>query len=98
METVMSEERRATESTNDRGRIRMFILSRFPLAKEMSLNDDDHLLNSGVVDSLGILEIVSFLSEEFGIEVVDDDLQPENFESIVCLERFVQRKRGSSPE
>ena len=75
-------------------RIRAFILERFPLARQAPPGDTDPLLASGLVDSLGILELVNFISEGFGITVTDEDLQPENFDSIRNLVAFVERRRS----
>jgi acyl carrier protein len=52
--------------------------------------DYDDLLESGVIDSLGVLELVAFLQQEFGIAISDDDLTPENFKSIECMAQFVE--------
>ena len=76
-------------------RIREFIYEQFPLAKKASLSDEDTLLESGIVDSLGILELVNFVTEKFGITVSDEDLQPETFNSIGSLAAFVEARRGS---
>ena len=54
------------------------------------------LLKNGLIDSLGILEVVTFLEREFGIVVSDEELLPENFESIGSLSKFVREKtRGA---
>ncbi len=74
--------------------IRKFILDQFPVARQRAPQDDDALLESGIVDSLGILEIVNFVTVTFGIAVSDDDLRPENFNSIRSLAEFVDRKRA----
>jgi acyl carrier protein len=74
--------------------IRGFLASQFPLARNLS--DQDTLLGDGIVDSLGILEIVSFLEREFGITVVDEELLPENFNSISELAVFVHGKLNST--
>ena len=76
--------------------VRGFIDEHFPAARKQSLGDDDSLLDSGIVDSLGILEIVSFLSETFAIEVSDEDLVPENFQSVATLVDFIERRGGLS--
>ena len=73
-------------------RIRTFVLEQFPLARRRPLSDDDSLLESGIVDSLGILELVNFVIEQFGVEVTDEDLQPENFDSIASLTTFVETR------
>jgi len=75
------------------GQIREFVRSRFPLARNLDLTDEDSLLDAGVIDSLGILDLVGFLEETFGIQASDEDLNPENFDSIATLVRFVESKR-----
>jgi acyl carrier protein len=72
--------------------IRGHILAQFPQARRRIRGDDDPLLETGVVDSLGIFEIVNFLIAEFGIAVEDTDLTPENFGTIRALARFVRAK------
>ena len=72
-----------------------FILGHFPLAKKRNIKDDDHLLEAGIVDSLGVLELVTFLERGFKITVLDDELTPENFKSIDSLVSFVWRKNSS---
>jgi len=59
-----------------------------------SLAPDENLLAQGIIDSMGILKLVTFLEERFGIEAIDDDLVPENFASIETLAAFVERKRN----
>ena len=71
---------------------RSFILDKFPLARQQTLADDDSLLGSGIVDSLGILELVGFVEEAFGVTVDVEDLQPENFQSIDRIAIFVESK------
>jgi|SRR6185312_284847 len=75
--------------------IRKFILQHFPLSQKREFTDDASLLESGIVDSIGILEIVSYLEQEFAIQVSDDDLLPENFGSIAGIAAFAERKMGS---
>src|SRR6185437_5229755 len=75
--------------------IRQFILQHFPLSQKREFTDDASLLESGIVDSIGILEIVSYLEQEFAIQVSDDDLLPENFGSVAGIAAFVERKVGS---
>ena len=75
------------------GRIRHFILNQFPLARQRAIGDEDPLLRTGILDSLGILEVVAFIESEFGILVADEELVPESFESIATMARFVDGKR-----
>lgn len=81
-------------------RIREFVLNQFPLAKKRGIGDLDPLLGNGILDSLGILEVVAFVEREFEIVVADEDLEPESFESIASIARFVETKqsRGQTPE
>jgi acyl carrier protein len=57
-----------------------------------SVGNDEPLLKNGLIDSLGILEVVTFVETEFGIVVSDEDLLPENFGSIHSLTSFVHQK------
>ena len=67
----------------------------FPLARKRSVDDSVDLLQGGVIDSLGVLDLVSFLQKEFAVTIEDDDLTPENFKSIDCMAQFVERLAGS---
>lgn len=70
--------------------IRQFIFEKFPLAKLRKLDDSSALLDEGVLDSLGILELVDYLQAELGIRIDDDDLVPDNFASIDSIAAFVE--------
>jgi len=72
------------------GQIEAFLKKQFPLTRKVGRNDA--LLENGLLDSLGILEIVAFLEQEFRITIADEELLPENFQSITCLATFVQNK------
>jgi acyl carrier protein len=73
-------------------KIRSFVVEKFPAAKKRSLDENVPLLASGIVDSLGMLDLVSFLEESFAIQLSDDELTPENFATIGTLAAFVDRK------
>ena len=60
------------------------------------LGDDDTLLAPGRLDSIGVLRLVSWLEEEFGIQVLDDEVVPENLETIRRLSDMVRRKQAAS--
>jgi acyl carrier protein len=59
-----------------------------------SVAGDEDLLASDILDSLGIMELVAFLEEKEGIRVGDDDLTPENFQTVDSIVAFVARKKG----
>jgi acyl carrier protein len=79
-----------------RARVREFILKKFPLARKQDLKDSDALLESGIVDSLGVLDLVNFIEEGFSINVVDEELTPENFQTIDRMVRFIESKASRS--
>ena len=56
---------------------------------------DASLLDAGIIDSTGVLELVCFLETTFGIEVQDDEMLPENLDSIHAIANYVERKLGS---
>ncbi len=75
--------------------IRMFVAENLaPRRGVTEVQDDDSLIEQGIVDSLGIFTLVAFLEEEFGIEIGTDEVTPENFATVNTIERFVQTKRS----
>ena len=77
--------------SDNKSRIRAFIEENFLFGDE-TVDDDTSLLDQGLIDSTSILEIVGFLEEDFGVTVADDELVPENFDSIDALASFLERK------
>jgi acyl carrier protein len=75
-------------------RIKNFLVQQFPTTK--NVRNEDLLLKNGLIDSLGILDVVTFLEKEFDIIVSDEELLPENFESIHCLSNFVRTKTNDA--
>ena len=73
-------------------RVHDWILDHFPAAKDSHIGETDSLLESGIVESLGTLEIVLFLEEEFGLVVEDEDMVADHFESIASIARLVTSK------
>lgn len=68
-----------------------YLSQRFPILGK--IDTDTSLLNSGAIDSLGILELMMFMSESFGITLEDEDLDPDNLETPKKLAEFIARKR-----
>jgi acyl carrier protein len=81
-----------SENNDLNQRIRNYVYTQFPLARQRSIVDAHPLLEGGIVDSLGILDLVGFLENEFGIAISDDDLLPENFRSITTIAAFIRAK------
>lgn len=76
--------------------LRNFVTENFLYGRGGDLKDDDSFLDSGIIDSTGVLELVSFIEESFGIKVQDSELVPENLDSIQRVTEFVERRRGTS--
>ena len=73
--------------------LRQFVSDNFLFGKTNgTVGDDDSFLEKGIIDSTGVLELVAFLEERYGIKVEDRDLVPENLDSISNLTRFLQRQ------
>ncbi len=75
-------------------KIRGFILEEFPFdGAGTGLADDFPLLERQVIDSLGLFHLVGYLESEFGVEILDEELVPQNFGTIGDITRLVQTKR-----
>lgn len=78
-------------------KIREFILKNYLFTNDTNaLRDDESLIDRGIIDSTGAMEVVLFLDEQFGITVADEELIPANLDSVDKLTAFVVRKRGGS--
>jgi acyl carrier protein len=73
--------------------LRAFVTKNFYLADPQSFDDATSFLDRGIIDSTGVLELVTFVEAEYAIEVGDDDIVPANFDSIDALTAFVGKKR-----
>lgn len=78
--------------TDAESRIRSFVETSFAKGGA-AIDTDASLLDSGLIDSTGIFELVSFLEGEFGIEVADEEIVPEHFETVRLIAAFVDGKR-----
>lgn len=73
--------------------IKDFVVANFLFGQQgAGLPEDQSFLESGVIDSTGVLELVAFLEQRYGIAVADRELLPENLDSIQNVSRFVARK------
>lgn len=80
-----------------RDKIRTFIFENFLFGRvDDPLSDDDSFLENGIIDSTGVLELVAFIEETFGIKVDDEDLIPDNLDSVNSLLNFLERKTATS--
>ena len=78
-----------------RTELKQFIVENFLLSRDASLlRDSDSLTEQGILDSTGALELVTHLEERYGVTVQDEELHPDNLDSIDKIAAFIERKRG----
>jgi len=80
--------------------IRAFIVENFLFGDDsapFAFSDDDSFQERGIVDSTGILELVCHLQEQYAIDIADEELVPDNLDSLSKVAQFVQRKRPPHP-
>ena len=80
----------------DSVKLREFIVDTFLFGDGDTLREDTSFLESGIIDSTGILELIFFLEETFDMKIEDDELVPENMDSLKNISQFMERKIGSS--
>jgi acyl carrier protein len=72
--------------------IRSFIVENFLFGEDRRIPDDESFLQSGLIDSTGILELVQFIEQTYGITVEDPEMVPENLGSLAGIVAFVTAK------
>lgn len=78
-------------------KIRTFILENYLFTEdETQLTDDQSLMDTGIIDSTGVLELIMFIEETFGIKVKDDEMVPANLDSVLNVTTFIGRKLVSA--
>ncbi|HFD87576.1 MAG TPA: acyl carrier protein [Gammaproteobacteria bacterium] len=76
-------------------KIRAFILENYLFTDDQSeLKNDDSFLDQGILDSTGILEIIFFIEDEFKIKIKDEEMMPDNLDSVDKIVGFIQRKEN----
>jgi acyl carrier protein len=81
----------------DQNIIRNFILENYLFSDDQSeLDNNDSFLEKGIIDSTGVLEIISFLENTFDIHVNDEEMLPENLDSVNNILQYLERKCGQS--
>ena len=80
-----------------RAQVKQFILNNFMFSDdETKLSDGESLMESGAVDSTGIMELIAFLEETFNVMVQDEEMIPENLDSVDNLVAYLDRKRPAA--
>jgi acyl carrier protein len=76
-------------------RVKRFVMENFFVSDPSEIGDDSSLIATGLVDSTGMLEVITFLESEFGVRVRDQEMVPNNLETIGRIAAFVERKRAA---
>jgi acyl carrier protein len=82
-----------SQRQDNKHQIREFLTSNFYVGTGAPLSDQASLLDRGIIDSTGVMEVIEYLQQTFGIKVEDDELLPENLDSISRIDAFVARKQ-----
>ena len=77
-----------------RDQVREFIISNFLFGDSGNLTNTTSLLKAGIIDSTGIIEIVQYIENTFDFSVDDDELLPENLDSIEAIGKFIEKKKS----
>ncbi|MBD3344247.1 MAG: acyl carrier protein [Chitinivibrionales bacterium] len=75
--------------------VKQFIVDNFLFGDDSKLQNDTSFLESGIIDSTGILEVITFLEETYDIKVEDEEMLPENLDSLNNISTFVTKKSSS---
>ena len=76
--------------------VRTFVRSNFYVPEAVTLSDDASLLEQGIIDSTGVLELVTFIEDSFGVTVDDSEMVPQNLDSVDRIASFVGAKRSAT--
>ena len=77
-----------------KNKIRTFIIDNYLFGDDEGLEESTSFLDEGIVDSTGMLELIEFITEEIEIKVEDDELVPENLDSINNVTAYIGRKKA----
>lgn len=79
-------------------KLKTYILDYFVKESGIKLTDDTSFLDEGIIDSTGVMELVAFLEMTFEFRIEDEEIVPDNFDSINKLLKFVQLKQNGKPQ
>jgi acyl carrier protein len=78
-----------------KSQVRTYVTDNFVMGSNGArFGDGDSFLDLHIIDSTGFLELITFLEEKFGIQVEDEEMVPENLDSLDAIDAYVRRKRG----
>jgi acyl carrier protein len=74
-----------------------FVRRQFPVARQRRTSDSDSLLEEGIIDSMGVLDLVAFIESDFQVTLLEDELVSAHFESVAAIAELVHRKTTEKP-
>jgi acyl carrier protein len=77
--------------------VKAFVVEHFLFGDGNRLKDDTSFMEGDIIDSTGILELVTFIEKTYGIKVQDEEMLPENLDSVLNVAAFLERKTASRP-
>ena len=82
--------------TDIKAQLIKFIVDNFMLARSVDVAATPSFLEAGIIDSTGVLELVQFIEDTFSLSVADDEMLPDNLDSLANLARFIQKKTAQA--
>jgi acyl carrier protein len=79
-----------------KGIVRKYLLDNFVMGGDVEIGDETSFMDSHVLDSTGFIELISFIEESFGVKIADEEMLPENLDSLEAIDAFVARKRSAA--
>jgi len=76
--------------------VRKYLFDNFVMGGNVTIADDTSFMRDHILDSTGFLELIAFIEETFGVRVDDEEMLPENFDTLLNIESYVGRKRAVS--
>jgi acyl carrier protein len=77
--------------------VKEFIVDNFLFGEEGDLDENTSFFNSDIIDSTGILELIAFLEEKYDIKVEDEEMLPENFNTLINISGYLEKKNKAMP-
>jgi acyl carrier protein len=82
--------------TDIKAQLTQFIVDNFMLARSVDVAATPSFLEAGIIDSTGVLELVQFIEDTFSLSVADEEMLPDNLDSLANLARFIQKKTAQA--
>jgi acyl carrier protein len=76
--------------------VRKFLLDNFVMGGGVDIGDETSFIQAHILDSTGFIELITFIEERFAVTVSDEEMLPENFDSLLSIDGYVARKRAAA--